>query len=355
MTSVLELPPKMYVFGSGSFASRLIRSLTAAGIHVVGIIDWPERAGIVLDGYRVSSLEEGLDLELPVVIGIHNPDADVRNVKSRLTGIGVEVVISPPQIVELLYRKNETFSNYWLSPQLEAPIHIAEIDFVNSILSDEKSNNVFDSSIRYRNTGQIEDLPAPDSLVSQYFPRDIPDFFENLRDLGAFVDVGAYTGDTLKSLALTEYRPETYIGLEPDLHNFQKLLLEARRFTGKSLCFPLAASENVGWASFTSSGASSAVVDGDGIPVQTVNLDFLANINVSYIKMDIEGSELSALRGAEVIIRRDKPILAISIYHKPGDLVEIPSYLFSLGVYRRFYMRCYGDQLFDTVLYCLPG
>jgi FkbM family methyltransferase len=355
MTSVLELPPKMYVFGSGSFASRLIRSLTAAGIHVVGIIDWPERAGIVLDGYRVSSLEEGLDLELPVVIGIHNPDADVRNVKSRLTGIGVEVVISPPQIVELLYRKNETFSNYWLSPQLEAPIHIAEIDFVNSILSDEKSNNVFDSSIRYRNTGQIEDLPAPDSLVSQYFPRDIPDFFENLRDLGAFVDVGAYTGDTLKSLALNEYRPETYIGLEPDLHNFEKLLLEARRFTGKSLCFPLAASENVGWASFTSSGASSAVVDGDGIPVQTVNLDFLANINVSYIKMDIEGSELSALRGAEVIIRRDKPILAISIYHKPGDLVEIPSYLFSLGVYRRFYMRCYGDQLFDTVLYCLPG
>jgi hypothetical protein len=275
MTSVLDLPPKLNVFGSGSFASRLIRSLTAAGVHVVGIVDWPERAGVILDGYRVSSLEEELDLDLPVVIGIHNPDADVRNVNSRLTEIGVELVISPPQIVEMLYRKNETFSNYWLTPQLESPIDIAQILFVNSILSDDKSKHVFDSSIRYRSKGQMQDLPTRDSLESQYFPRDIPEFYESLSDLGAFVDVGAYTGDTLKSLALTEYRPDTYIGLEPDFDNFQKLLLEARRFTGKSLCLPLAASENVGWASFNSSGASSALVHGDGTPVQTVNLDFL--------------------------------------------------------------------------------
>lgn len=354
MTSVLELPSNLYVFGSGSFASMLIKSLTAAGVNVVGIVDWPERAGISIDGYRVSGLEDGLDLEFPVVIGVHNPDADVRSIKSRLTEIGVELVISPPQIVEMLYRDNETFSNYWLSPQIEAPLDATKMQFVNSILSDSKSNHVFDSSLRYRNTGQIEDLPVPDPLAWQYFPRDIPEFYETLSDLGAFVDFGAYTGDTLKSLALTKYRPEIYLGFEPDLQSFQHLLLEAQRFGGKSLCFPLAASEDLGWASFNSSGASSAIVHGDGIPVQTVNLDLFASTTMSYIKMDIEGSELSALRGAEGIIRRDKPILAISVYHKPSDLIGIPSYLGSLGIYKRFYMRCYGEQLFDTVLYCLP-
>lgn len=52
------------------------------------------------------------------------------------------------------------------------------------------------------------------------------------------------------------------------------------------------------------------------------------NVFPDYIKMDIEGSELSALRGAELIIRKRKPRLAISVYHKPGaDLWEIPKFI----------------------------
>jgi FkbM family methyltransferase len=350
-----ELPKEVYIFGSGTFTSRLIGSLNAVGVRVAGIIDWPERAGGFIGGFRIASIEDSLNLNFPVLLGVHNPEANVKNVQSRLIELGVSKIISPPQVVEMLYLKNEILSNYWMGPQHEFPLHRDELTFVNSILSDEKSTSIYESSLRYRQTGQIEELTFPDPLELQYFPNDIPGFYEQLSDLGAFVDMGAYIGDTLKALSLTSFRPEIYLGLEPDMNSFQQLLIEARAFQGKSLCLPLAASESVGRVSFSSGGPSSAVVLGDGIPVQTINLDLLRNFRMSYLKMDIEGSELAALRGSEGILRRDKPVLAISIYHKPRDIVEIPKYLASLGVYDKFYLRCYGDQLFDTVLYCLPA
>lgn len=51
-----------------------------------------------------------------------------------------------------------------------------------------------------------------------------------------------------------------------------------------------------------------------------------------YIKMDIEGAELSALKGAQLLLKTGKRItLAVCTYHRPQDVYEIPSYLESLG------------------------
>ena len=54
--------------------------------------------------------------------------------------------------------------------------------------------------------------------------------------------------------------------------------------------------------------------------VPTIRIDSLAKGGtVSMIKMDIEGAEYDALRGAAGTIKRDKPLLAICVYHKRGD------------------------------------
>lgn len=75
---------------------------------------------------------------------------------------------------------------------------------------------------------------------------------------------------------------------------------------------------------------------------------------VTTIKMDIEGSELEALKGARETIRRDKPKLAICIYHKTEDLWEIPLYIKSLIPEYRFYIRHHGPSgLYDSVLYAV--
>lgn len=82
--------------------------------------------------------------------------------------------------------------------------------------------------------------------------------------------------------------------------------------------------------------------------------DFVEQFNVSkvdFIKMDIEGAELNALRGAEKTLRKFKPKLAISAYHKPDDFVTLPSYLLALDLGYEFYLEHHTIHKWETVLY----
>ncbi len=69
--------------------------------------------------------------------------------------------------------------------------------------------------------------------------------------------------------------------------------------------------------------------------------------------MDIEGSEMEALKGAVFNIREYKPVLAISIYHKADDFWKIPLFIKELNKKYKFYIRHYTEGIADTVLYCI--
>lgn len=92
--------------------------------------------------------------------------------------------------------------------------------------------------------------------------------------------------------------------------------------------------------------------DGD-FPLRSID-DLVASgevERVDFIKMDIEGSELAALQGGEQSLRRFRPKLAISLYHKPEDLYTITDYLDGLGLGYRFYLWHYTIHSGETVLY----
>lgn len=72
---------------------------------------------------------------------------------------------------------------------------------------------------------------------------------------------------------------------------------------------------------------------------------------VTFVKMDIEGSEMEALIGASETIKRHKPRIAVCIYHKPMDVLDIPSFLLHLVPEYRFYLRHYSFDMRETVLY----
>ena len=67
--------------------------------------------------------------------------------------------------------------------------------------------------------------------------------------------------------------------------------------------------------------------------------------------MDVESAELKALRGAEKTLRRHKPKLAISMYHKSEDYIEIPRWLNSLNIGYKFWFRAESHCMAETVLY----
>lgn len=80
-----------------------------------------------------------------------------------------------------------------------------------------------------------------------------------------------------------------------------------------------------------------------------------AGIRVDFIKMDIEGAESEAIMGAADTIRRFRPKLAISIYHRPEDLWEIPRQLAALVPDYRFRFGHHSPVQWESVLYAFPA
>lgn len=73
--------------------------------------------------------------------------------------------------------------------------------------------------------------------------------------------------------------------------------------------------------------------------------------SVDLIKMDIEGAEQDALRGAEQTLRRFRPKLAISIYHSMSDFAQIVHQIHEMDLGYLFYLNHFTIHYEETVLY----
>lgn len=93
----------------------------------------------------------------------------------------------------------------------------------------------------------------------------------------------------------------------------------------------------------------------EGFEVTTDAIDNLVSTNglrrVDFIKMDIEGAEMDALRGAERTIRSHRPRLAVCVYHSLEDFVRIPRWIGSLGLGYKFYLDHFTIHAEETILF----
>lgn len=88
--------------------------------------------------------------------------------------------------------------------------------------------------------------------------------------------------------------------------------------------------------------------------IQVTSIDkVLEGKRATFIKMDVEGSELASLKGAKETIQKYRPKLAISLYHRPEDLIAIPDYILSLVPDYKLYIRHYSTLMFETVCYAI--
>ena len=103
----------------------------------------------------------------------------------------------------------------------------------------------------------------------------------------------------------------------------------------------------------TSSNQVNNNEEGD-LPITTLDEDIKDKITI--LKMDIEGSEIYALKGSERHLLKEQPALIISIYHGYEDFLKIWQYINSLGIRYKYYIRYYGGPIFPTeiVLYAIP-
>lgn len=119
-------------------------------------------------------------------------------------------------------------------------------------------------------------------------------------------------------------------------------------------CINKAVSSEKGTISFKSCGMQGQISEVGNVNVQKNTIDNeLCHVMISFIKMDVEGEELNALHGAKETIAMKKPKLAICIYHKKEDLIEIPKYIKELNENYKLYIRAHMDGCAELVLYAV--
>jgi FkbM family methyltransferase len=349
-----SLPSRAYIYGTGAFSQRVIQQLQELDVEVLGLIDHNQVKSTEFD-LPLYSLSSDLRVGETVILGFHNYQADIREICQKLKTKGFKDIWTAPLLARTLNDFGGRLDNYWLTGATE-PISevIAHANSIQHRLSDTESVKVLKNVINFRITGDTYHLNSKQNLADQYFPKDI-DFVRSDSLDGIYVDLGAFDGDTLRGLAGRDLAPKLYVGLEPDPENFAKLAKESSLVNFPCFTLPLAASNQTAIELLTSNDSGSAIsVHGD-MAIQSTSIDSLLHgQKVSILKLDIEGAEKAAIQGSTETIQRWKPGLAVSVYHKPQDLWEILDEVDSLGVYSNYYLRTYGEQTFDTVLYCTP-
>jgi len=187
------------------------------------------------------------------------------------------------------------------------------------LLADEKSKEDFLSVLRFKISGKTEYLFSCQSEKQELYKEVLP-----LSENEVIVDLGAYDGDTIREfLAVTGGKYNRIYAFEPDEKNYRKLKAKTEGMENIEL-YNIGACDKKETRYFAKKKGRNSHEDPNGIPVQFDSVDNLVKDRVTFLKMDIEGSELKALEGAERTIRENLPKLYICAYHRNEDMFTLP-------------------------------
>lgn len=226
----------------------------------------------------------------------------------------------------------------------------SDYEWVFEKMADIKSRNLFIDLM----TARIVHNPMiyfslQEKCSTQYFDEDII----KISDEEVFVDVGGFDGDsTLDFIRFCSGKYEKIYFYEPSSKNYMRAEEKLAGF--KAITFRnVGVSDKAGILEFDDNLSKSKIEIGGADRICTVKLDEDINQRISFIKADTEGWEMEVLKGAENHIRKDKPKIAISVYHKHSDLRVISKYLISLNPQYKLYLRHYSNNYAESVLYAI--
>lgn len=211
--------------------------------------------------------------------------------------------------------------------------HEAEFDKAYSLLADEESKRVYEAILNFKVSGKIG------YLLQSYGKK--AEVYKDLLKLNShedILDLGAYDGDTIKEfLTATNGKYSTITAFEPDAKTFKKLVKNTEDL-------PNITAYNMGvWSKkdtliFSQDAGRNSKLSSSGVSVEVTDIDSLG-ICPSFIKMDIEGSEMKALEGMECTIKKHLPKLYVCAYHRNEDLFALPLKINSISDKYKIYFR----------------
>jgi FkbM family methyltransferase len=357
--SVPELP-RIVLYGAGNLGRSVLKRLRSAEVEPIAFADDTlSKQGKIIDGLEVFPPEEIVDRfgsDTTFAVTILNPALrflDARENLRRRTG---RDVLSLFDLGRMLPRTLLPYLQY------DTPGHVLEssrdIRRAFDVLAEEESRRQFVAHVEFRLTANYEILPAKSHPA--YFP---PDLIAELPADCTFVDCGAYDGDTIRQfLSHQQGRFGKIIAFEPDRQNYESLSAYVRTLeaevSSRIHLYHGAVGDHSGEIAFNETGDMSAAVSAEGggkVALFALDDVLPSNHAKTYVKLDVEGFETQALAGGSRILKAERPILAVSIYHRPEDLWKIPLSLHDLKLGYSLALRTEGDDGMDVVCYAIPA
>ncbi len=231
-----------------------------------------------------------------------------------------------------------------------------EILKVRGFLSDEASRELFDDVINFRLTGKLKYLSRCESVRDSY--RNLP-HIENIRTA---VDGGAFKGDSAEDMIKAFHNLEKLVALEPDPKTFVKLSDFAKTTDGVVIPMNFALGEREELSVSVTSGSRGSGVLGKNRRAKTTEISrttidkICENISPDFIKLDVEGEEMEAISGGVCTLRKSRPTVAVSLYHRTEDIISIPTRLKELfGNVKMYLRRPECIPMWDLNLYVVPN
>lgn len=313
------------IYGMGNGAEKIMCTLDSYGIKVSDIFASDEFVrGHSFKGFKVMKYSEICEKynDFNVVLAFAT---QLDNVLDRIKSISREHAVFAPDVpvagcglftLEYVKENEDKF------------------DFVYNHLADEKSRQVYLDIINFKISGKVDYLFRSFCDKNEVY-RDLL----KLNDNEIIADLGAYDGDTIREFtAFTGGKYRHIYALEPDAKSFKKLKTHTENMTDIDI-YNMGAWSKRDTLIFDSQASRNSKLSSKGVPVEVIDLDSLIDTPVTMIKMDIEGSELQALTGAEKIIKTYKPKLYICAYHRNEDLFSLPAKILQLNPGYRIYFR----------------
>lgn len=217
--------------------------------------------------------------------------------------------------------------------------HQKDIKWLSEKLADEESKMVLNEWIRCWLQADIYCLPEH-PFRFKYCGCDFDgkdELYVHLED-EVFVNCGSNIGDTIFQYLANGYSFDTIHAYEGDEKIFQKLEKNISLLDKKIQENIILHQEYIGRKK-------------DEVDIQ------FAGKRITLINADIEGAELDVLKGMQNVIKKQKPVIAFCVYHKPDDFISIPRFILGLDKSYQIFFRKYvhyDRNRWEVVMYAVP-
>ncbi|MGV7211215.1 FkbM family methyltransferase [Oxalobacteraceae bacterium A2-2] len=340
----------VWIFGAGGFGRALGAVLREQGFQLAGFVETsPSRDNV--DGVPLRSWQQlsAQDREAQLALGIFNRGMPYDGLVALARGAGFAEVLMPWHSYAQF--EQQLGWRYWLSNPHAIAAALPQIEATWRSLADSASRQCLLDLLSFR---------LGHRLAYGGFRHDDLQYYNDITLPGlrgrpvSYIDGGAYNGDTFIEAAAHLELGQAWL-FEPDADNYRTMVDKVRASGKEAICLPCALSDQYGILSFEPGGEAATIVEGGSQRIVTLALDqLLPSQRIDFLKLDVEGAEAAALRGARQLIERSRPVLAMSLYHLPRDPWELPAQLREMCPGYRYYLRQHYYNSFDSVLYAIP-